>query len=74
MSENNDNKWIWAFVLGFVLGVIVCLGGGGYFASKIQQQATEEVAKAREEIKKVQEKWRRIEYQRDFAEIMRNKE
>jgi hypothetical protein len=49
MSDDREGKWIWPFVLGFLLGVVVCLGTGGAFVITQQRHLQMEAVRTRME-------------------------
>jgi hypothetical protein len=46
MSDSEESKWVWPFFLGFLLGVLVCLGIGGPFVM-YRLRAMQELEQAR---------------------------
>jgi hypothetical protein len=47
MSEENENRWVWPFFLGFLLGVLVCLGGGGAYVVSLHRRVAMEAEMSR---------------------------
>jgi hypothetical protein len=55
MAENEEGKWIWPFFLGFLLGVLVCLGGGGAYVVSLQRRAAMEADMRRMEAERAEQ-------------------
>jgi hypothetical protein len=47
MSDDKESSWVGPFVLGFLLGVLVCVGGGGAVLMSWQRSLAREADEAR---------------------------
>jgi hypothetical protein len=47
MSDDRGSNWVGPFVLGFLLGVLLCLGGGGAVLMSWQRSLAMEARDAR---------------------------